>query len=205
MIKIFSAAFIGISLFSAAQKVTIMPKVNLLFNTNSGKWSNVVSTVSTAYSDSGKNSVGFNAGVSAKVDLGAFFVMPELYYTSFKNEYNDPITNTAIEAKSNRLDLPVLLGRNILLKKIGIFVGPVASYNLIKNEEWDEFKTHVKNQFTVGYQYGAQVSLRKLIVGIRYEGAFSKDERKFINLTTNQTIRYDCRPNLVLIGIGIRL
>ena len=61
---------------------------------------------------------------------------------------------------------------------------------------------NAKNEFTVGYQFGAQVQFQKLIVNARYEGAFTEDQRNFINTTTNETIRYDSRPGLFIVGLG---
>ncbi len=48
-----------------------------------------------------------------KIDtpLGIFVSARIVYYTTFKNEYT--IANTTIEAKNNRVDLPVLVGYNV--------------------------------------------------------------------------------------------
>ena len=130
--------------------------------------------------------------------------MPEIYYTTFKTEFDipDPLVNTTIEAQSNRVDLPVLLGYRILGDNLGVFLGPVASYNLTTDNQFDDFKENATDNFTVGYQFGAQVQLQKLILNARYEGAFTNDQRNFINKNTNETIRYDSRPSLFLVGLG---
>jgi hypothetical protein len=49
--------------------------------------------------------------------------MPEVYYTHFKNEFTTQ--NTTFDMKSNRIDVPVLLGYNLLGNMLGVFVGPV--------------------------------------------------------------------------------
>lgn len=209
MRKTVSIAMIAISAIASAQ-ISFSGKANLLFPTGSASWKNISSTATNAYNQKGKNNVGFNVGLSAKVSLpGSLFVMPELYYTTFKNEFTEPITNTTLEAKSNRLDLPVLLGYNLLGENLGVFVGPVASYNLsAKDEKYlsspNRFAEQAKNEFTMGYQFGAQAKISKLIVNARYEGAFSKDQRNFIEnvADTNRTIRYDNRPSLFIVGVG---
>lgn len=198
MEKIFSAAFLILSIISSAQSASISAKANLLYLTQSGSWNNI--STSTFYS--GKSSAGYNIGLSAKVDLAGFFVMPELYYTTFKNEFTEGTTNTTLEARSNRIDLPVLFGKNILLKKVGIYIGPVASYNLAKQDTWNNFSSNAPKNFTIGFQYGAMVTLGKLVINGRYESAFTKDQRTFINTVASQTISYDSRPNLVHIGLG---
>ncbi|MGZ5211805.1 MAG: outer membrane beta-barrel protein, partial [Kaistella sp.] len=68
--------------------------------------------------------------------------------------------------------------------------------------QFDDFRENAKNDFTVGYQFGAQVQLKKFIINGRYEGAFTDDQRDFINNNTNQTIRYDSRPSMLILGLG---
>jgi len=204
MKKVFSIALIGISMFASAQ-ISLAGKANLIFPTGSPTWKNISGTVNNAIENKGSNSVGFNLGLSLRVNLPtSFFLMPELYYTHFKNEFTDPVSNTSFDVKSNRVDLPVLLGHNVLGNMLGVFVGPVASYNLSKDNTFNDFKENVKNNFTVGYQFGAQLEIKKLIVNAKYEGAFSKDTRNFINKVSGEEIRYDNRPNLFMVGLGYK-
>ncbi|SFI86512.1 Outer membrane protein beta-barrel domain-containing protein [Kaistella treverensis] len=205
MKKILSTVLVGASLLSTAQ-VTFAGKANLLFKTDSPSWKNIKSSAVSAYDQSGKNNVGFNVGLSAKIDLPAsLFVMPEIYYTTFKNEFTVPETSTTIEAKSNRVDVPVLLGYRLLGDNLGVFIGPVASYNLSSDNQYNDFKENALKDFTLGYQFGAQVQIQKLILNARYEGAFTEDQREFINSTNNEVIRYDSRPSLFMVGIGYQL
>lgn len=211
MKKIFSLTLLGTAFFASAQ-INLSAKANLLFNTGSPSWENIKGSAVKAYNDSGKNSVGFNVGLSAKIDFPtSFFVMPEIYYTTFKSELNVPDTVTGetianLEAKSNRIDVPVLVGYNILGNNLGVFAGPVASYNLSTDNTYADFHENATKQFTVGYQFGAQAQFQKIIINARYEGAFSSDERKFINdaapADTKEYIRYDNRPGLFMVGLG---
>lgn len=202
MTKIFSIVLIAAS-FSSFAQVKLSAKTNLLFKTDKPTWESIKGSAVTAYNESGKNNVGFNVGLSAKVNLPAsLFLMPEIYYTTFKTDFEVPNTNTNIEVKSNRVDLPVLLGYNVLGDNLGLFIGPVASYNLSKDNQFNDFKENATKEFTLGYQFGAQVQIQKLIINGRYEGAFTKDQRDFINNNTNETIRYDSRPSLFMVGLG---
>lgn len=203
MKKILSIALIGFSLFASAQ-ISLAGKANLIFPTGSPSWKNIKGTVNDVIEGEGKNNVGFNIGLSLKVGLPtSFFVMPELYYTSFKNEFT--AENTTFDIKSNRIDMPVLLGYNLLGNMLGVFVGPVASYNLSKEDTFNDFKENSRDNFTVGYQFGAQLEIKKLIVNAKYEGAFSKDTRSFINrVSGEEAIRYDNRPNLFMVGLGYK-
>jgi hypothetical protein len=198
--KIISTALVSASLMSFAQ-VNLGVKANLLYRSDSPSWTTIKNGTTTVFNEKGKNSVGYNFGLSAKIDtpLG-IFLQPEIYYTTFKNK--NTIDNTTIEVKSNRVDVPVLVGYNILGKMLGIYAGPVASYNLSTDNQWNDFKENATKDFTVGYQFGAQATISKLVFSARYEGAFSKDQREFIDNNTNTTVRYDGRPNLLMFGIG---
>jgi len=200
--KILSIALLGATVFASAQ-VKLSGRANLLFKTDKPTWENISNTTTGAYNESGKNNAGFNFGLSAKVNLPlSLFLMPEIYYTTLKSEFTEPISNTTLEVKSNRVDVPVLLGYNVLGDTFGVFAGPVASYNLSTDNQFNDFKENAKNDFTVGYQFGAQVQLQKFIINGRYEGAFTDDQRDFINNNTNQTIRYDSRPSMLILGLG---
>ncbi len=202
MNKFFSIVLIGASVLTSAQ-IKFAGKANLLFKTDSPSWQNIKGSAVDAYNEAGKNNVGFNVGLSAKVNLpAAFFLMPEIYYTTFKTEFNIPSSNTTLEAKSNRVDVPVLVGYKLLGDNLDVFIGPVASYNLSTDNQFADFKENATKDFTVGYQFGAQVQLQKLIVSAKYEGAFTEDQRDFINTSTNETIRYDSRPSLFMVGLG---
>ncbi|KIC62423.1 outer membrane beta-barrel protein [Chryseobacterium taiwanense] len=202
MKRILSIALIGFSMLASAQ-ISLAGKANLIFPTGSPSWKNIKGTVNEAIDGEGKNNVGFNVGLSLKASLPAsFFLMPELYYTNFKNEFTT--ANTTFDIKNSRIDLPVLVGHKVLGDMLGVFVGPVASYNLSKEDTFNDFKENARDNFTVGYQFGAQLEIKKLILNAKYEGAFSKDERKFISSVSGEEIRYDNRPNLFMVGIGYK-
>lgn len=207
MKTLISTIIVCCSIMVSAQ-ISFAGKAHLLFPTGSPSWKNISSTATDAYNQKGKNNTGFNVGLSMKIATPtSFFVMPELYYTSFTNEVTDTETNTTLKAKNNRVDLPVLLGYNLLGETFGVFAGPVASYNVSSEESVNNFFENAKNNFTVGYQFGAQATISSLIISARYEGAFSKDERSFINDNVNggkYEVRYDNRPSFFMVGIGYK-
>ncbi|MGI9650425.1 outer membrane beta-barrel protein [Chryseobacterium sp. RLHN22] len=211
MKKIISAAFIGFSIFASAQ-ISLAGKANVLIPTSSASWKNFKTAATNAVEQKGKNITGFNVGLSLKIDLPtALYLMPEIYYTNFSNEVtvqNDANADqTTIKAKNSRVDIPVLLGVNVLGDLLSAYAGPVGSFNLAKSDNFGNFIQKVDaKEFTVGYQLGVQSEIKKLILSARYEGAFSKDQRKFINNVagSNQEIDYDNRSSLFLIGLGYK-
>lgn len=211
MKKWISAAFIGLSIMASAQ-ISLAGKANVLIPTSSASWKNLKTAATNAVEQKGKNITGFNVGLSLKIDLpSSLFLMSEIYYTNFSNEVtvqNDASSEqTTIKAKNNRVDIPVLIGTNILGNLLSAYVGPVGSFNLAKDDNFDNFVQKVNTKsFTVGYQLGLQSEISKVIISARYEGAFSKDQRKFINniAGSNQEINYDNRSSLFLLGLGYK-
>lgn len=211
MKKLISAALIGFSVFASAQ-ISLAAKANAVIPTSSASWKNLKSAATNAVEQKGKNITGFNVGLSLKIDLPtALYLMPEIYYTNFSNEVtvqNDiNAAQTTIKAKNSRVDIPVLVGVNVLGNLLSAYAGPVGSFNLAKSDNFDNFVQKVDaKEFTVGYQLGVQSEIKKLILSARYEGAFSKDQRKFINNVagSSQEINYDNRSSLFLLGLGYK-
>lgn len=201
MKQIFSSLLL-VAAISLSAQVKLAAKANLLFKVDKPTWENI--TAAQTYGDNGKNNVGFNMGLSAKIDfpVTSFFLMPEIYYTTYKSEFDIPGQNTTLEIKSNRIDIPVLVGYNVLGDLLGVFAGPVASYNLDKNDQFKDFTEDTKNKFLIGYQFGAQVVLKQLMFNARYEGTFSQDQRDFIDKVTQTTVRYDSKPGMFILGLG---
>ncbi|AYN01016.1 PorT family protein [Chryseobacterium aahli] len=211
MKKLISAALIGFSVFASAQ-ISLAAKANVAIPTSSASWKNFKTAASNTVEQKGKNITGFNVGLSLKIDLPtALYLMPEIYYTNFSNEVtvqNDVNSaQTTIKAKNSRVDIPVLVGVNVLGNLLSAYAGPVGSFNLAKSDDFDNFVQKVDaKEFTVGYQLGVQSEIKKIILSARYEGAFSKDQRKFINNVagSNQEIDYDNRSSLFLLGVGYK-
>lgn len=211
MKKLISAALIGFSVFASAQ-ISLAAKANAVIPTSSASWKNLKSAATNAVEQKGKNITGFNVGLSLKIDLPtALYLMPEIYYTNFSNEVtvqNDVnAAQTTIKAKNSRVDIPVLVGVNVLGNLLSAYAGPVGSFNLAKSDDFDNFVQKVDaKEFTVGYQLGVQSEIKKIILTARYEGAFSKDQRKFINNVagSSQEINYDNRSSLFLLGLGYK-
>lgn len=211
MKKILSIALISAGFLASAQ-ISVAGKANVLIPTSSATWQNFKTAANNVVTQKGKNITGYNVGLSLKVDLPtALYVMPEIYYSNFSNEVTvtnvESTAETTIKAKTSRIDVPVLLGYNLLGNTLSAFVGPVASFNMNKDDNFDNFiqKVNAKD-FTVGYQLGVQSELSKLILSAKYEGAFSKDQRKFVNSVAgaNQEISYDNRPSLFMLGLGYK-
>lgn len=211
MKKMFLAAFFGMSAMSVAQ-VSFAGKANLLVQTGSPTWEGIGHSVEETYKEKGKNSIGYNVGLSAKVNLpGIFFLMPEFYYTEFHSKHTDAPSGEILKAKSGRLDVPILAGIDVFDEYFSVFAGPVVSYNLAKGNGMftyanKYFSEEGKKNFGVGYQFGVQVQMSKLILNARYEGAFSKDQRRYWENVADagRLVKFDNRPALFSVGVGYK-
>lgn len=191
------AIFIGILAYS---QVTTGIRANALFNTSSASWNNFKGTLNGE-----KESTGFNLGLAFKVDfpVSGWFVMPEIYYTSIKNEAEGNTTTEGvvdIEAKSNRIDVPVLLGHNLIFGKRAPLCDllPLSIYlQIIHSRILKKMR-----QKLLWVSVWHKPLLSKFVVNARYEGAFSKDTRKFNHAVSGEEIRYDNRPSMFILGIG---
>lgn len=211
MKKILNIALLFSTICVSAQ-ISFSAKANALIPTSSASWQNFKTATTNAIEQEGENIIGFNAGLSLKIDFPtSFFVMPEVFYSNFNNEVtilNDVSGGEAtLQAKTSRIDIPVLLGYNLFSDKLSAFAGPVGSFNLVKDENYNSFVQKVNSkEFTLGYQFGLQSEISKLIISAKYEGAFSNDERKFINTIagSSQEINYDNRSSIFIVGLGYK-
>jgi hypothetical protein len=208
MKKLMKKVFLIVSIFALnnfSAQTQLSVKAHLIVPSSSSNWSDINKAMLNTYSESGKNSMGYNIGLSAKAKLpgNSFFLMPEVYYTEFKNEFVEPTYNTKLAANTKRIDVPIVLGTNIFENYFSVFAGPVAQFNLKSNDTFNDIIIKKNNaQFNLGYQIGAEISVEKIIISGRYEGSFSKDERQFINNSTGTEINYTNSQNVLYLGLG---
>ena len=141
---------------------------------------------------------GFNIGVFGKVG-DKLFVKPELVYTNTKSKYDGD------DFKMQKLDLPVLVGIKVI-GPVNVFAGPAFQYILDTDYEGVTLGD-VKNDFTVGVNFGVGVNLGSLGLDLRYERGFSENEATFIdtNITSLSAARIDTRPEQVILSLSVKL
>lgn len=141
---------------------------------------------------------GFNIGVFGKLG-DRFFLKPELVYTNTKSKYHGD------DFKMQKLDLPILAGMRVI-GPLNAFIGPAFQYVLDTDYE-NATLSDVKNDFTVGLNFGVGIDLGSLGLDLRYERGFSKNEANFIdtNITNLQGGRIDTRPEQVVLNLSIKI
>ena len=141
--------------------------------------------------------IGYHIGVFGKIG-DKLYLRPELVYTATKSDYD----SNAFSIK--KIDVPLLLGLKVI-GPVSVFAGPSFQYILETDFEGIDIDT-VKNDFSVGFNFGVGFNLNKIGIDLRYERGFSENEATFIdtNITTVNS-RIDTRPDQLILSLSIGL
>ncbi|MGB8704338.1 MAG: outer membrane beta-barrel protein [Gillisia sp.] len=189
--------FIGMILFAGTAMAQTSFGIKGGFNYGAtGNYENfgqVASDASTVIK--GKEKAGYHFGLFGKFELMGIFLQPELDYTQLNTDYNN------FEYKINKLDLPVLLGLNVL-GPLNIKAGPSFQYILNNKLVDTNMKiSNVEHDITVGYQVGAGLSLGNLGFDARYEGAFQENSA-FGQAASDNNFTIDSRPSQWILSVS---
>lgn len=150
--------------------------------------------------DNAKNpdrNIGYHIGLFGKIGNELFF-RPELVYTKTKSDYDSD------DFTMQKLDAPLLVGIKVL-GPISVFGGPSLQY--ILDTEFDGIAINdVKNDFTVGLNFGIGLNLNKIGVDLRYERGLNDNEATFVsNNGLANPSRIDTRPDQLILSFAIAL
>ncbi len=142
--------------------------------------------------------IGYHIGVYGKIGDKLYF-KPELVYTSTKSTYDND------DFLMKKFDAPLLIGAKIL-GPISVFAGP--SFQYIVDTEFDGITIDdVKNDFSVGLNFGIGLNFNKIGVDLRYERGFNDNEATFINnnIGTGVVSIIDTRPDQLILSLSFIL
>lgn len=148
------------------------------------------------------NRTGFHVGVGASLKIPIFTISSELIYTNNKFDISDPkVMGSQCEVRDQRLDVPVLVGLNILGPLI-IEAGPLFTIYDRADVAYNGAIDYTENIGRIlpekGYVVGLKLALgEKVQLGARYYG--SADSYRFSNSG------YDIRSNSYTLSIGFKL
>jgi len=131
------------------------------------------SKMSTHLSDYTPQTVNnYQFGAFARINIGRFYVQPEVYYSSKGGEEINKVDASTINSFDLKsVDVPALLGLKIINQKafnLRILGGPVFSFMTDKSVEGQFTKDKLKNSL-LGWQYGAGVDFLFLTFDARME------------------------------------
>jgi hypothetical protein len=142
--------------------------------------------------------VGYHIGVFGKLGDKLYF-KPELIYTSTKSSYDNE------DFRMKKFDAPLLVGVKVL-GPISVFGGPSLQY-IVGTEFNGVTIDDVKDDFSIGLNFGIGLNFNKLGIDLRYERGFSDNEAIFINnnLGAGVVSRIDTRPEQLILSLSIML
>ncbi|HMC01939.1 MAG TPA: outer membrane beta-barrel protein [Flavobacteriaceae bacterium] len=142
--------------------------------------------------------VGFHLGVFGRIG-GKVYLKPELLFTSTKSGYDND------DFKMQKLDLPVLVGLKVI-GPVSVFAGP--SFQYILDSEFDGISIDdVENDFSVGFNFGIGLNIKKIGIDLKYERGFNENEATFIdnNIGGGAVSRLDTRPEQLILSFSLIL
>ena len=141
--------------------------------------------------------VGYHLGLYGKIGNQIYF-KPELVYTRTKSDYDSD------SFKMQKLDAPLMVGVKVL-GPVSVFGGPALQY--ILDTKFDDISiSDVKNDFTVGLNFGIALNLNKIGIDLRYERGLSDNEATFVNsIGSVEPSRIDTRPDQLILGLSFTL
>ena len=152
-------------------------------------------SIGDAYENPDKN-IGYHFGLYGKLG-DRLYLRPELVYTQLKSGYNDG------DFKMSKLDAPILVGAKII-GPLNVFAGPAFQY-ILDTDYKDITIGDVENDFSVGLNIGAGLTLGKLGVDIRYERGFSENEVAILSANVPTGDRIDTRPDQLILSLSLQL
>ena len=142
--------------------------------------------------------VGYHIGLFGKLGKD-FYFKPELVYSNTKSSYDSD------DFVMKKLDAPLLVGVKVI-GPVSVFGGPSLQY--IVDTEFDGITIdNVKEDFTIGLNFGVAVNFDKFGIDLRYERGFNDNEAIFINNNIGSGIvsRIDTRPEQLILSVSFIL
>lgn len=193
MKQLFLIAILLTSTFTFSQTNTKFGiKGGLNYNANG----NYFESVNDTYKNPDRN-IGYHLGVFGKFGE-SFYFRPELVYTATKSDYDSG------DFDMKKLDGPLLIGVKVL-GPISVFGGP--SFQYILDSDFDNVKIdNIKNDFSVGLNFGIALNFESFGLDLRYERGFSENEATFLDnngIPIND--RLDTRPDQLIASLFVFL
>lgn len=171
-------------------------KAGLNFNSN-GELREIVTVGENIIEDSGDAKIGYHVGAYYNIDLGKLYLRPEVVYTKTKSEYQSNAYDMS------KIDVPLLLGIDVI-GPVSIFAGPAFQYTL-DNDFENASISDVQNDITVGFNFGAMVTIGNVGLDVRYERGFTENEANILDSNNVQIGTLDSRPSQIIFSLSLRL
>lgn len=167
-------------------------KAGLNYNSNGDYFESI-----NASAQHPSKNAGFHVGLYGKLGH-RFYFKPELVYTQTKSEYGSDAL------KLQKIDAPLLFGIKVI-GPVSVFAGPSLQY--IIGSKFNDIKiTDLKNDFTIGANFGVALNFNGFGIDVRYERGLNSNEATFIDSAVSvPPSRIDTRPEQLILGISFAL
>lgn len=160
----------------------------------------------------GDNTFGYHVGIFTQfIFKKKFVIMPELLFSSTGGEIDLSDGSSFKEVWNltyNRMDIPVNFGYKFL-KIFRVNAGPYASILLSADARSANIDKDVKENYKNmlwGYQVGLGVDVWRVLVDVKYEGAFHSAHNDNIEVPgSNLKYNPNTRPNQWILSVGFRI
>ncbi len=172
-----------------------------LSRANFSELSNAVTAIESI--DDAGHELSYHAGAYLKIGLPFVFIQTEAIFHQLNQtaSINDGGDIRDIELDMSRIDIPILVGTK--LGPLRAMVGPVYSAHL--SDLSSKIGQDIESG-TWGYQLGVGIEISRIMLDLRYEGAFSPWASQLIVDNVNgTTINTDLRSSQIILCLGIEL
>jgi len=149
---------------------------------------------------------GQHIGVFLKLSINNLFIRPELIYSKIKNSYDVPIvlinkSSIVTDFNQHKIDIPLMFGYKVF-GLANIFAGP--RFEFIRGVSYDNIDLDdLKNQYTLGLQYGIGLKFGEFEFDLRAERGFTKNEINFMENQAEIKNQYiTSQGRLYLLGVS---
>lgn len=192
MKNILIAVCIFAGTFCASAQIGI--KGGMVYSGESG----ILKSAEATYKSKGSANIGWQAGLTGRIDLAVIYIEPEILYTSFKDEYLT-LQNQEFSITKNRVDIPINVGMNFSFLRL--HAGPVFTYYLDDKNTLKDVVNAKQDNFNLGAQIGLGVQLDQLYLNARYEMSITKTGSAFEDAISNTTYNTENRPHLLNVSL----
>lgn len=144
----------------------------------------------------GKNIMGYEAGLYAKLKLGPLFIRPSALYEYRQGQVT--YYNNGSQFNNNfslhKIQVPVIFGLH-LIGPLGIEAGPQYNYLMAVTDSYGDYSVNMgKNG--LGYRVGAVLDFKPVFFNVSYQGVTTYNDGN------NARFR---EPYALVFGVGLRL
>lgn len=156
-------------------------------------------SIDQTYQNKGKSSAGYHVGVFKKFNLTGIYILPELWYVNYKNEFEN-MDNSRVEIQYKRIDVPVSLGTDVF-KIAHVQGGAVLSYYFEDEIDMNQVSDIQQDDIALGFQVGAGVSLDKFGFDVRYDFPLGDRETEWVQ-ENNLNFQTESSPKLLHLSLS---